>query len=239
MFMKTLSTLPIVTLLFSAVPAVAHAQGDHASAPETFVHQLIEQATGMSLGSMPHDPQSTTVAAELNEGIGHQLATLPLPPSSGGFGYVLDRGTGAVIPASATFGPFLADRAVTNGGERFTYGFTFQTAQYESFEGVDLASGDLRFYLEDDTTLMDTTVVLNIETTTASFQANYGVTDEIDVGVTLPIVRVQMDGTAIANIVRSESAKGFDGAGRMTQLAHQSTSPPALAISPYTRSTGS
>ena len=136
------------------------------------------------------------------------LTTFPLGSSSGGFVFEGDPALGDFRPASRSYGPTFAERALTSGRGNFNFGFTFQHARYDSFEGKDLESAGPKFYLQHidccgpmdsasfpnpafEGDLVEAQVSLKIKTDTTAFLFNYGLTDRWDVGAALPIVHVQ------------------------------------------------
>jgi hypothetical protein len=182
----------------------------------------------------------TLTTRQLNIALAAQLASFPLASSSGGFTYGLnDRGE--VVPTSTNFGPSFAERGVTIGRRKFNFGFTFQATSYDSFEGLDLASGDLRFIREhnnccppanndpDSPTdfapeferdLLSSRLRASIDTKTTAFFANYGLTDRLDVGLAVPIVKVEIDATVDGEILRTATGTNtihsFDTQGSRT-----------------------
>ena len=82
-----------------------------------------------------------------NQAIVSQLSTFPLGSSSGGFSYTFDAQMGTYARTSDTFGPSFAERALTIGRRRFSFGANYQHAVYKSFEGTDLDNGEIKFYL--------------------------------------------------------------------------------------------
>ena len=178
---------------------------------------------------------------EMNVALAAQLASFPLSSSSGGFSYTVNE-RGEVVPTSSTFGPAFAERAITIGRRKVNAGFSFQATNYKSFEGIDLESGRLSFIREHndccpagannptavtnltpdfEKDLLRSNLSAKIETRTSAFFANVGVTDRFDLGVAIPIVRVEMQGTVDAHIIRTGSAAtptthSFDGLGSDT-----------------------
>jgi hypothetical protein len=144
------------------------------------------------------------------------LTTFPLGSSSGGFVFEGDPALGDFRPASRSYGPTFAERALTSGRGNINFGFTFQSARYDSFEGKDLESNGPKFYLQHidsanpgafpdpayEGDLIETQVSLKIKTDTTAFLFNYGVTDRWDVGAALPIVHVSMDAGVFARVDR-------------------------------------
>ena len=160
---------------------------------------------------------------ELNKAIALGLTTFPLPSSSGGFAYTTDPATGEIRLAAATFGPIYAERALTIGKGRFDFGLSFQPTSFDSFETGELTGGNIRFFLEhnnccaanaapNDPTdfnpaferdLLRSEISLDIETNTTVLFANYGITNNFDLGAAIPIVSVRLGGSVTSTIERT------------------------------------
>jgi hypothetical protein len=158
---------------------------------------------------------------ELNVALAEQLSSFPLSSSSGGFSFRVNK-DGSVVPASTTFGPAFAERALTIGKGKVNFGFSFQSTSYESFEGMQLDSGAISFIREHndccpmghapssptdgtpafERDLLQSNLRLTVDTKTTAFFANYGVTDHLDVGVAIPIAHVEMNGAVDGTILR-------------------------------------
>jgi hypothetical protein len=157
------------------------------------------------------------VPNQFNGALLASLTTFPLGSSSGGFVFEGDPALGDFRPASRSFGPTFAERALTGGRGNFNFGFTFQAARYQSFEGKDLESDGPKFYLQHidsanpgsfpdpayEGDLVEAQVSLDIKTDTTAFLFNYGLTDRWDVGAALPIVHVSMDAGVFARVDRA------------------------------------
>ena len=85
-------------------------------------------------------------AFALNKLMVLQLATFPVPTSSGAFVFNFDPGTRLFTPASKSFGSGYAERALTNGQGRFEFGLTEQHVRFSSFEGFSLNGGNNMVY---------------------------------------------------------------------------------------------
>jgi hypothetical protein len=192
---------------------------------------------------------------ELNKAIASQLTTFPMPSSSGGFAFTKDPATGEVRLTTSTFGPAYADRALTIGKGRFDFGLAFQPVSFDSFETAELTGGEIKFFLEHNNCcpgtnnapdlptgegpapftpeferdLLRQQISLDIETNTTVFFANYGVTDNFDVGAAVPIVSVKFGGSVTSTIERTATGgnvtvHSFDGQGETSQTLSQSRS---------------
>jgi hypothetical protein len=150
-----------------------------------------------------------------NQELLSQLATVPLGSSSGGFSYTFDPTGGTFQRATVSFGPTFAERALTNGKGKFTFGGNFQYSKYTSFEGTDLENGDLKFYLRHapqtppqffEGDLVEAALKLKVSSSTTTFFGSYGVTDKFDVAISIPLEHVSMDATVDATILRLATA---------------------------------
>jgi hypothetical protein len=146
-----------------------------------------------------------------NQSILSQLSTFPIGSSSGGFSYSFDPALGTFVRSTDTFGPVFAERAVTLGKNRVNVGASYQYASYSKFEGLDLESGDIRFYLthEDipgdnffEGDVIETALRLNLSTSTIATFVSYGVTDRFDLGINIPVVHVRMEAAVDAKVLR-------------------------------------
>lgn len=161
-----------------------------------------------------------------------QFATFPLGSSAGGLTYEFDPSVGTFRRGSSSFGPLFSERALTIGRRKLSVGFNFQHTSYNTFEGQSLNGGSIKFYLRhqdcchfDDPAngtgftltplnghdtlnppfkgdIIQAALSLKATTNTAAVFANYGVTDRWDVGLAAPFVRVKLDATVTATIIR-------------------------------------
>lgn len=129
------------------------------------------------------------------------LATLPVSTSSSGFTYRLNSELGTVERASETFGPLFVERALTSGAGQASFGFSFQFASFHSLDGYNLENGELvtiSNQFRDEPAPFDiATLTLDVTARTATFYGNVGLSDRVDVGVAVPVVRLDISGTQI------------------------------------------
>jgi hypothetical protein len=178
----------------------------------------------------PNNPVVAIVEG-FNSQVATQFATFPLGSSSGGITYVFDETVGTFRRSSRSFGPLFAERALTIGRRKFNAGFNYQHTTYDRFEGQNLEDGSIKFYLRhndccgftDPSTLtgfrstvgdgtrlnppfegdlIEAALSLEATTHTTALFANYGVTSRWDVGVAVPIVRVNLDASVTARVLR-------------------------------------
>ncbi len=159
-------------------------------------------------------PSAQATLNQLNRVIAAQLSTFPLASSSGGFTFEFDPALGIFERSTESFGPIFAERALTAGKGTFSFGITGLEARYDNFEGQSLDGSDLQLYLihqdlnddgmtaqpwvEGDFIRSDLAVDLRNRTTVAV--ANFGVTDNFDIGLAVPFVDVQLNASIVTTI---------------------------------------
>jgi hypothetical protein len=154
-----------------------------------------------------------------NQALVSQLSRIPLGSSSGGFTFRFDPAAGTFTRSTPTFGPSFAERAVTIGKGKVTFGFNFQRATYDGFEGKDL-DGEIQFFLRHipfatppvffEGDLIEETVRLDLKSTTSTLFGSYGVTDRFDIAVAIPIVNVSLDASVDARVLRLATQTSTD-----------------------------
>lgn len=162
--------------------------------------------TGVFPGLVATEQLITNVSQQ----IGAQVSTFPLGSSSGGFTYGYDASLGTFARTTQTFGPAFAERAATIGKGKFSFAVNYIHQGYDTLDGKDLKNGEIKFtlfhqqlnprsYVEGD--VIQAGLVMNLKSDTTALLFNYGVTDKLDVGLALPIVRVSMNLTYSATIL--------------------------------------
>lgn len=196
----------------------------------------------------------------LNAALVSQLATFPTGSSSGGFTYTFDEATGIPQRSSGNFGPAFAERALSIGKGKLSLGFNYQHVSFDRFEGVALDGGgsfylqhndccplqavdgtphpattgpsqDVNPFFEGD--LVRATLSLKAKTDTLSVFLNYGLTDSFDVGVAVPLLRVELDAAMRSEVVRlatssNTSIHSFGGSSPDSRQARESGSATGL-----------
>jgi hypothetical protein len=130
--------------------------------------------------------------------VANQIASVPLGSSSGGFTYTRDtKPPFAPKLKTDTFGPSFAERPTTLGEPgAWSFGVSFLQTRFESFEGIGLRNGDLKVQALIDGKPRAELFTTTLDVTTAStiFVANVGVASNVDIGVTIPWVRLGLNG---------------------------------------------
>ncbi len=169
------------------------------------------------------------VVLNFNRLMATQFATFPIGSSSGAFSFRTDEATGLPVRSTRSFGPSFGERSLTVGKGRLSTGFTYQRTSFDSFEGEDLEDGSIQFLLPHndccpaqvglqaagdgnllnpgfESDIVTVRLSLRATTDTAAFFATYGLTDRWDVGIAVPVIRVDLEASAAAEIVRLGTA---------------------------------
>jgi len=179
----------------------------------------------------------------LNSLIAGNVSSYPL--SSTSTGALFDFSTGVPIPIAASSGPIFAETAKPLGKSKFLLEANYTYAQLTQFRG--LATEDMAFtFTHRDVTndgtlgqnpnesdLLNLALDLHASVGIGVIFATYGVTSDFDVSVALPIVSVQLNGTASASI----DSYTFGRLGHANHLFGGDTLHPVLVTSvPYSHS---
>jgi len=156
------------------------------------------------------------ILRQLNAGIAAQLSTFPLGSSSGGFTYTFDETVGVYNRTTDSFGPIFAERPLTAGKGKLSFAVNYQHGTWDRFEGQDLRGGDLQLYLTHEDTNRDADTLdlwfegdiiradlsVDLKTDTTVFFANYGLGERLDVGLAVPLQRVDLSARIDTSIER-------------------------------------
>ncbi len=172
-----------------------------------------------TLGTLARTAGSPATAAALALATTLEVGTTPLPTASPSFIYKIDPATGLRVRQATSFGPSFAERALTSGEGKVALYASLIAASYSelgdfSLERLQLrdgaapaASGSRRglasLVLQSETLLMASSV---------------GVTDKLDVSVTVPLVRMTVDGIAWVENGSGQVVTLAEGAGTATGL---------------------
>jgi hypothetical protein len=180
--------------------------------------QALVQLTG-PLGSRPVGEAIAFTSAL-------EIATEPLGISSGGFVFKLDPATGLLVRTATTFGPAFADRAITSGQGQVNVGANFRASTYNKLNDLSLASLAIGSAAAPSSSVARTgTANLALTSRTLILSGAVGVTDNLDIGVAIPMVSVKLIGTSSlrsadgVNIRLAEGGGTFAGLGDIAALA--------------------
>jgi hypothetical protein len=148
-----------------------------------------------------------------------ELTSAPIASSSGGFVYRFSPTFGTVERSSDSFGPFFSERALRNGRGHLSMGFAYQHASFTSLQGADLASGTFptntaRLAGQVQPFSVDT-LSLELEQTTVTGFASYGISDKLDVGVAVPATRLHFSGRRVNTFLGQSSLQSAQSGSAM------------------------
>ena len=156
-------------------------------------------------------PQFQALTA-FNNQIASQLSSFPLASSGGGFTYRFDPDLGVLTRTTDSFGPVYTERADTIGKGRFNFGLNYSAFTFDEIDGLSLRDGELKLvfthepifnppaFFESDVITSD--LRLKITENVTAFVFTYGVTDQFDLGLAVPLVKVDMLARSTATIQR-------------------------------------
>lgn len=140
---------------------------------------------------------SAAVGETLAQALGIEIATAPLGSSSGGFSFVFDRQTRLDLRTSPTYGPAFSERALTLGMGNVGGGVNYIQRRYDTLEGQDLDAVGVFQFDGGSLAVSQSVLALRVRTDTVTAFVQYGVLNNLDVGVVVPYVRVSVEGDSI------------------------------------------
>ena len=138
---------------------------------------------------------SPAAASAMGLAVSLEVTSAPLGTSSGGFVFKLDPNTGLQARTATTFGPSFAERALTTGEGKVSAAVSVKSATYDRLGDRSLDNMKLGFTnatTPEFTRSGLTSLVLS--STTLVMSGMVGVTDTLDIGVAVPMVKVELDG---------------------------------------------
>ncbi len=179
---------------------------------------------GGSQAASRADAPAIRAVEAFGERLRAQFANFPLGSSTGGFTFSFDEASGIYTRSSTSFGPAFTERAATIGRRKVSVGVNYQHTSFDTFGGESLGDHSITFYLphtdccaaaapppspqfpgfEGD--IMEAALRVDAKLDTFALFANYGVTDRLDLGVAIPISRVDLDANVRTRIVRLSTA---------------------------------
>lgn len=169
---------------------------------------------------------SIAVINSLNNFIGTSVSSFPL--SSTVAGLTFDFSSGRPVSTSTSLGPIFSERAQTLGSGLINMGFNFTYINYTKIRGINTNDLRLSFSHQDVGTLgvlgdspnefdvINFFMNLNVNASIFAFYFSFGVTDNLDVGVAVPVVNVAIKANPLAVIdsytfVKNDSANHHFG----------------------------
>lgn len=195
--MKTISALISVLLIAST-----------AAAQDTLRDAVRFLMTNQAVqtGDFERDRAAAEAAHEtISRALLINLTTAPIGTSSGGFLYRLNPELGTMERVSENFGTFFVERALFGGQGSAAFGMTGSAAGYDRLNGYDLHNGSFvtvanRFRGEAQS--FDTeSLTMRLRTSTMTLFASVGLTDDVELGVVIPVARITLEGERL-NVYR-------------------------------------
>jgi hypothetical protein len=139
----------------------------------------------------------------------NQLSSFPRGSGSGGFTWTFDAPSAAFTRTSNSFGPIFAERPLTIGRGKLNVGANYQRVTFDHLEDRSLRGGEIVGHLGlkigDFGIFFADSLDLTVTTDTLNAFAVYGLTDRLDVGVAIPVNRVDMNATLTTRFGTTET----------------------------------
>jgi len=155
----------------------------------------------------------------LNALIAGNVSSFPLTSTIAGVTY--DFSTGRPVPITESLGPIFAETAETLGKSKLNLGFEYTYLNLNKFRGLDTKDIRFTFAHEDvlkdgkplgddpfELDLIDVNLGLDASASIFAFFLTFGVLNNFDVGVAVPVVNVGLSGEAQA-VIRGPSSGIF------------------------------
>ena len=206
-----------------------------------------DQASAAFKHSVHFQDASLASFAPLTAEIGSALSQLPLTSPASGFIFTFNPSLQVYARSAENFGPILTERADTIGRHKLFVGVSYQFFDFDKVDGVNLRSFSAVFQHEhencprpyDPTTVtcinngagppeitrdfVRTQNRIDLKVHQATAVATFGVTDQFDLSIAVPVLHVSMDMTSAATINNFEAT---DATIRPPCCVHQFAPPP-------------
>jgi Putative MetA-pathway of phenol degradation len=156
---------------------------------------LLLAAPPPATGQLFIDPTFTEARKALIGGLANNVGTLP-SPSGGSLTFQLDPTLGVFTRDSDTLGPIFTDRYQTTGRNRLTVTASYTRHTFDEVDGLDVRKDGIDVLIVGVGRLNQVNVREEADADVWSLGAIYGITDNLDIGLTIPIVRVKLKESA-------------------------------------------
>jgi hypothetical protein len=213
------------TLMVGAVTLLALSLCAPAQAQQTVSDVVGFLVTNQAVptGDFEKDAAAAEAArATISRALLVNLTSVPLATASSGFLYRLNPQLGTVERATESFGGFFVERALTAGRGRASFGVSATTLEFNQLNGRSITDGTLvtvanRF--RDEANPFDTeSLTLHIRSSTMTLFGSVGLTDRIEIGAAVPLVRLTLDGQR-ANVYRGTTFLQASGTATASGIA--------------------
>lgn len=172
----------------------------------------------------------------LNSFIAGNISSFPLSSTSAGVTF--DFSTGQPVSISESLGPIFAETAKTLGKGKINFGFNYTLLSPSRIRGLN--TSDMRFsftHLDVDekageflganpneSDVLDVGLGLNLDASIFAFYLTAGITNNLDIGLAIPLVNLTMEGEILAEMnsftwtALGEANHRFGGTGTEPEL---------------------
>jgi hypothetical protein len=169
---------------------------------------------------------STSTGQALSLATALEVATTPLGSSSAGFVFKLDPATGLQVRTATTFGPALAERALTSGAGKLSVSANLTISTFDRLGPFKLNQMELgRIESANPNVAQSGFTSLVLSSQTMLLVTSIGATEKLDLSVAVPLVKVKLDGlswveTQAGDVLERREAAGVaSGLGDIALLA--------------------
>jgi len=151
------------------------------------------------------------VISFISDAIGNATLSVPLSATSSGATFSFEGGL--PVRTSISGGPIFGERTQTLGRNQLFLGASVTGMEFTSLNGVPLEGMQLAFKHEDgspvdtlglpefENDIMTMDLAMNVSVLVGTIGVTYGVTDFVDIGVAVPLVRTEVRGRSEARII--------------------------------------
>ena len=168
------------------------------------------------------NPQAAAQLEALNEGIRESLQSFAFNSSVSSFTF--DPALAVFLPSVDSFGTIVADRADTIGKGKLIMGMSYTKLDYKRFDGDDLDDLSVSFVHEDccptdgmltgfETDFIQVDIDLDFEQDVLAYFGTFGLTDDADLTLIVPIVKSSQRVKAAASVVEVGGLPGTHAFG--------------------------
>jgi outer membrane putative beta-barrel porin/alpha-amylase len=207
-----------ILVSLALLPSAAGAQALRSRVSDLFRFGDCGEALCLQVNAAVHGlhyaPSATATSGALidffTDAIGNAVANVPISSSSGGVTFSFR--SGAPVKTSVSSGPIFAERAQTLGRGRVLAGANVTGLSFRTFRGLPLDEMEFNFNhqnvgspvygdpeFENDVIQVRTSLDLSLIVTTAF--VTYGLLDNVDIGVAVPLVRTSLSGTSTGEVI--------------------------------------
>jgi hypothetical protein len=208
-----------------------------------------DQSSAAFKHSVHFQDASLASFAPLTAKIGTELSLLPFTSPASGFIFRFNPSLQVYTRSAENFGPILTERADTIGKHKLFVGISYQFFDFDKADGVNLRNFKAVFQHEhencpspyDPTTVtcinngagppqitrdfVSTQNRIDLKVHQGTVVSTFGVTDQFDVSIAVPVLHISMDMTSAATINNFEAT---DSTIRPACCVHQFAPPPVV-----------